>query len=193
MGDAVGAPGVGSARGAATGAATGARRRRRVVVPLLGLALVAGTAACGGGGEEEDYCAAFLERREELSDLSAQQAEAAKTGGTVDVLTPTLTAFEDLRSAAPEDLQDEWDTLVFAYRDLAEAVEDSGVDPAEFRVGEVPEGLALEDRRVLVRVASKLGAPRVVEAANGVEGYSAQVCEETDEGSDDEAEPAEAP
>ena len=188
----MGEPGAGTARGAATGTATGARIRRRVVVPLLAMVLAAGTAACGGG-EEEDYCAAFLDRREELSDLAAQQAEAAKTGGTVDVLTPTLAAFEDLRSAAPDDLQDEWDTLVFAYRDLAEAVEDSGVDPAEFRVGEVPEGLAPADRRVLARVASKLGAPRVVEAANGIAGYSAQVCEETDEGSDEEAEPTEEP
>ena len=71
---------------------------------------------------------------------------------------------------------------MFAYRDLAEAVESSGVDPAEFRVGEVPEGLAPADRKALARVASKLGAPRVVEAANGIEGYSAQVCEETDDG-----------
>lgn len=172
---------------------SGARSRRRVVVPLVALALLAGTAACGGGGEEEDYCAAFLDRREELSDLAAQQAEAARTGGTVDVLTPTLAAFEDLRASAPADLQDEWDTLVFAYRDLAEAVEDSGVDPAEFRVGEVPEGLAPADRRVLARVASKLGASRVVEAANGIEGYSAQVCEETDEGADEEGEPTEEP
>ena len=57
------------------------RRRRRVVVPLLALALAAGTAACGGG-EEEDYCTAFLDRREELSDLatrvSAARAEAAQ-------------------------------------------------------------------------------------------------------------------
>ncbi len=168
------------------------RRGRRVVVPLLVLALTASTAACGAG-EEEDYCAAFLERRQELSDLAGQQAEAAASGGSVDVLTPTLSAFEELRALAPADLQDEWDTLVFAYRDLAEAVETSGVDPAEFRVGEVPEGLAPADRRALARVASKLGAPRVVGAADGIEGYSAQVCEETEDGSDEEGGPTEEP
>ena len=75
----------------------------------------------------------------------------------------------------------------FAYRDLAEAVEASGVDPSEFQVGEVPDGLEPADRRTLSRVASKLGATRVVEAANGIEGYSAQVCEE------DGAEPTEQP
>lgn len=189
----MGESGVSTASWPARAAATGARHRRRVVVLLLALALAAGTAACGGGGEEEDYCAAFLDRREELSDLAGQQAEAAKTGGDVDVLTPTLAAFEDLRAVAPADLQDEWDTLVFAYRDLAEAVEASGADPAEFRVGEVPEGLAPADRKALGRVASKLGAARVVEAANGIEGYSAQVCEEADEGADEEAEPTEEP
>ncbi len=192
MGEPVAESGVSTASWPAGADATEARHRRRVVVPLLALALAAGTAACGGS-EEEDYCAAFLDRREELSDLAGQQAEAARTGGDVDVLTPTLAAFEDLRAVAPADLQDEWDTLVFAYRDLAEAVEASGADPAEFRVGEVPEGLAPADRKALARVASKLGAPRVVEAANGIEGYSAQVCEETDEGSDETAEPTEEP
>ncbi len=155
--------------------------------------LLAGTAACsGGGGDEEDYCASFLDRRQELSDLATRQSEAAKDGEGVDVLSPTLAAFEDLRSRAPTELRDEWDTLVFAYRDLAEAVESSGLDPVEFQVGEVPEGLAPADRKVLSRVASKLGAPRVVEAASGIEGYSAQVCEDGGDGGDEGA-PTEEP
>lgn len=152
---------------------------------VLAALLLAATAACGGDGEQEDYCASFLERRQELSDLTARQSEAAKDGEGVDVLSPTLAAFEDLRSQAPTELRDEWDTLVFAYRDLAEAVESSGLDPVEFQVGEVPEGLAPADRKVLSRVASKLGAPRVVEAASGIEGYSAQVCEDGGDGGED--------
>jgi hypothetical protein len=152
--------------------------RRRVAVPLLALVLAATAAGCGGDSAEETYCATFLDRRQELSDLAGQQAEAAKTGEGVDVLSPTLTAFEELRGEAPEELRDEWDTLVFAYRDLADAVESSGLEPAEFQVGEVPEGLDPADRKALSRVASKLGSTRVVEAATGIEGYAAQVCEE---------------
>ncbi len=159
---------------------------------VLAVALLGATSACGGGEDQEGYCTSFLDRRQELSDLTARQSEASKDGEGVDVLTPTLAAFEELRSASPAELRDEWDTLVFAYRDLAEAVDDSGLDPVEFRVGEVPEGLAPADRKVLSRVASKLGAPRVVEAAAGIEGYSAQVCEVSEDGGDESA-PTEEP
>jgi hypothetical protein len=163
--------------------------RLRLALPVLPVLLLAATAGCGGSDEQADYCTSFLDTRQELSDLASRQSEAAKDGEGLDVLSPTLAAFEELRSASPSELRDEWDTLVFAYRDLAQAVETSGVDPVEFRVGEVPEGLAPEDRKALSRVASKLGSPRVVEAANGIEGYSAQVCEVDDSGDEPTDEP----
>jgi hypothetical protein len=142
------------------------------------VALASGLAACGS--EEEDYCETFLDSRQRLSDLAGEQAEAAQQGsGGVDVVTPTLEAFEELRSLAPEELQDEWDTLVFAYRDLAGALESAGVDPADFQAGEPPDDLPPDVRRELARVAGKVSSPRVVEAANGVEGHAAQVCEDT--------------
>lgn len=133
----------------------------------------------GCADDQDDYCGAFLDSREELSELATRQA-ASK--GSVDVLTPSVAAFEDLRDRAPAELRDEWDTVVFAYEDLADAVRRTGVDPGEFVVGEVPEGLTATDRRALARVAGKLGSPRVVEAVSGIEAYSAQVCEEEPSG-----------
>jgi hypothetical protein len=139
--------------------------------------MAAGLTACSS--PEDDYCEAFLENRQQLAELAAQQAEASRGGGPgVDLLTPTLRSFEELRLLAPEELRDEWDTLVFAYRDLADAVERTGVDPAEFRVGERPEDVTPRARRELARVAGKLETPLVVEAASGIEGHAAQVCEE---------------
>jgi hypothetical protein len=152
------------------------RGTQRLGGALLAVTLVVGLAACSDS--EGDYCEAFLDSRQELSDLTAQQAEAGKSGQGVDVLTPTLQSFEELRELSPDELRDEWDTLVFAYRDLADAVERTGTDPADFQVGESPEGVSPEARQELARVAGKLDAPRVVEAASGVEVHAAQVCEE---------------
>lgn len=148
------------------------------------MVLAWGVAGCSD--PEEDYCQTFIDSRQRLSDLAGEQAEAAQQGAAgVDVVTPTLEAFEELRALAPDELQDEWDTLVFAYRDLAEALEEAGVDPADFRDGEPPDDLAPAVRRELARVAGKISSPRVVEAANGIEGHASQVCEDpaTDESS----------
>jgi hypothetical protein len=150
---------------------------QRLVAALTTMVLASGLAACGS--EEDDYCEAFLDSRQRLSDLAGEQSEAAQQGRAgVDVVSPTLEAFEELRRLAPEELQDEWDTLVFAYRDLAAALEAAGVDPADFQDGEPPDDLAPAERRGLARVAGKISSPRVVEAANGVEGHAAQVCED---------------
>lgn len=152
-------------------------RPRRLVTAVTTLVLALGLAACGS--DEDDYCEAFLDSRQRLSDLAGEQSAAAQQGGAgVDVVTPTLASFEELRRLAPEELQDEWDTLVFAYRDLSEALEAAGVDPADFQGGKPPEDLAPAERRALARVAGKVNSPRVVEAANGVEGHAAQVCED---------------
>lgn len=155
-----------------------AERARRTLAGLGAAALLlSGPTACGS--DESDYCAAYVESRQELADLATRQSEAAEQGGDgVDVLTPTLQSFERLREQAPDELRDEWDTLVFAYQDLADAVERTGLDPADFRVGQEPDGLSRRERRDLTAVAAELGAPRVVEAANGIEEHAAQVCEE---------------
>jgi hypothetical protein len=152
-------------------------RPRRAAAVLVVAFLASGVAACSD--PQDDYCETFLDSRQRLSDLAGQQAEAAQQGSEgVDVVTPTLQSFEELRTLAPDELQDEWDTLVFAYRDLAEALESAGVDPADFQDGQPPEDLPPDVRRELARVAGKLDSPRVVEAANGVEGHAAQVCED---------------
>jgi hypothetical protein len=142
------------------------RRLPRVVgVTVLGAALV------GGCGEDDGYCAALEEEQEVLVDLAGRPTEA---GG--DVLTPTLAAFERLRAEAPEVLADEYDTVVFAYRALAEAVEDAGLAPEDVRPGERPEGLRRAEARRLAAVAHTLATDRVRDAAAGIETHARDAC-----------------
>ena len=125
----------------------------------------------GCSSQEEDYCEVLAEEKQTLTDL-AEEAPAAET----DVLTPTLASFERLRDAAPDELADEWDTVVFAYQALADAVAEAGVDPAGYRPGSRPPGLSKAEARALAAVASKLASTRVSEAGAGIEEHANEVC-----------------
>lgn len=137
-------------------------RRRTAVVALV---LLGGLTGCSGG-DEKDYCAAWAEERVALAELDA--------GG--DLVTPVLSSYERLREVAPEDLADEYSTLVIAYQALADAIDEAGVDPADYDVDRRPDGVTPAEARQLAAVASKLDAPRVRQAAAGIEDHADQVC-----------------
>ncbi len=142
------------------------RRTAAAGAVLTLLALLTGCA-----DEREEYCEALAEEKATLNEL----AESSADGG--DVLTPTLESFEELRAVAPEELQDEWETLVVAYEAVVDAVEEAGIDPAEYRPDELPEGVSEAESERLAAVASKLLSPRVREATAGIEQHGREVCD----------------
>lgn len=142
------------------------RRTAAAGAVLTVLALLTGCA-----DEREEYCEALAEEKATLNEL----AESSADGG--DVLTPTLESFEELRAVAPEELQDEWETLVVAYEAVVDAVEEAGIDPAEYRPDELPEGVSEAESERLAAVASKLLSPRVREATAGIEQHGREVCD----------------
>lgn len=148
-------------------------RRTAAAVPVLLLgALLGGCSGGDGGGDGGDYCQTLKDEQQTLTDLSKK---ASPKGGT-DVLTPTLQAFERLKEAAPQELQDEWETLVVAYQALADAVQRAGIDPADYRPDQPPPGLSKEQAAQLAAVADKLSSQRVLEAAQGIEDHAKAVC-----------------
>lgn len=139
---------------------------------VLGVVLALGAlSACSEDPQDGDYCTAFAAEQESLARLA--EADAA----TTDLVTPALAFYQRLGEVAPDDLADEYDTMVVAYRSLAEAIEEAGVDPAAYERGTRPEGVTAEEARQLAAVASKLDAPRVREAATGIQDHADQVCE----------------
>jgi broad specificity phosphatase PhoE len=148
--------------------------RRLAVLTCLAV-LAAPLSACGGGdgtdGADSAYCSTLKDERRTLERLADEAAQPGK-----DVLTPTLQALARLRKAAPEDLQDEWDTLYYAWSAMVDAVRRAGVDPADYRPGQTPDGVSAADSRRLAEVASQLSSGRVVDASRGVEDQARQVC-----------------
>lgn len=150
-----------------------ARLRRTAVVLAALLALMTLLSDCGGAPEDQ-YCSAVRAEKPTLDRLAQESKKA-----NADVVTPTLEAFERLQKQAPPELSDEYQTVVFAYKDLVEAIHQSGIEPQGYRPGERPAGLSDQEARQLAAVAAKLSSPHVTDAVGGIEQHAKEVCDVT--------------
>lgn len=144
---------------------TGLRRTAAATVLL-----VVGLTGCSD--QQEKYCDALAEEQKTLTELADDAGESG-----ADVLTPTIESFERLRTEAPDEVRDEWETVLAAYESLEDAVQRAGVDPGDYSPDDPPPGLSKAERDRLASVASKLASFRVTEAIAGIEQHGDEVCE----------------
>lgn len=140
-------------------------RPHRAVCLVLGLAL-AGTTGCSD--PTADYCEAVKEHQQELSEIVA--------GGGPAALLEALPIFEDLAEQAPEDIRDEWDTIIDALQALENALEEAGVDPAAYDRENPPPGLSAAERDRIEAAADDVAHPRTSAALAGVDQQARDVC-----------------
>jgi hypothetical protein len=136
---------------------------------VVALAVLTSVAGCGGPEQQRaDYCA----------ELKHEQARFAEMFGDDDpsALLDNLPVLERVADKAPEDLQDEWQTLLNALHGLDDALDDAGVDPEDFRGGRPPAGLSSGERKSVADAADALAAPQVVSSAQGIEQQARDVC-----------------
>ena len=146
---------------------------RRILMAATLAALVGGgLAGCGGSTPEEEYCSALEDARADLVALALTSGEEEG-----DYLEPTLRIFEELRQEATADLRDEWDTVVFAWRDLVEVVEETGVDPTTFDPATKPDDLSQEEFDRIRDVGAELGSERVRDAGRDISSHAQDVCD----------------
>lgn len=141
--------------------------RGSVAVALL----VAVTAACSAADPDEAYCETVREEEKVVADLAG-----GSTDPGADVLTPALESLQRLQADAPDELGDEYSTVVNAYAGLVDAVEQAGLDPADLQGGRLPDDLDPAVRRRVRQTAATVAAPRVLEATLGIEDHALQVC-----------------
>ncbi len=142
----------------------------RPAAALAGVVLL-GAALAGCAGDTESYCSALSEQKEELQRLSEEAGEPGE-----DLMGSSLGVFEELRDEAPDDIVDEWDTFVRAWRGLTEAVDDAGIDVSDFDPENRPDGVGEDEYDAVKQAAGQLRTPRVVEAAAGLEQHALDVC-----------------
>ena len=72
----------------------------RAAVAVLAIALL----ATGCADQQEKYCDAIEDHQQELGEVLGD--------GSPDALLKAVPIFEDLREQAPEDIRDEWKTVI---------------------------------------------------------------------------------
>jgi hypothetical protein len=138
---------------------------RRSAVLLLLLALV----ISGCKDQKEKYCDALKDHREELGSVLGD--------GGPDALLKALPIFRDLADEAPDDIRDEWKTVIDAVEGLEKALEDAGVDPATYDRDHPPADLSQDEKDRIDAAARRLGSEQTITALNGVDQQAKDVCD----------------
>jgi hypothetical protein len=137
---------------------------RRAAAVLLLVALA--TAGCKD--QQEKYCDAVKDHRQELGSVLGD--------GGPDALLKALPIFRDLADQAPEDIRDEWKTVIDAVEGLQHALEDAGVDPSTYDRDHPPEGLSQAEKDDIDAAARELTSEQTVTAFSGVDQQAKDVC-----------------
>ncbi|QZY30522.1 hypothetical protein [Nocardioides coralli] len=149
-------------------------RHRRVVVARAAVAGVLSLGVLGGCSESPedvraDYCEEVEDRQVELSEIMAEDSPAT--------LLRALPVFRDLAAEAPRDIADEWELLIGALDGLDAALNDAGVEPADYDADDPPPGVSEEQQRAIARAADELASGEVAAAYEGVQQQAKDVCQ----------------
>jgi hypothetical protein len=148
------------------------RTPRRVVPLLAGALLAAGLTGCSDG--TGSYCSALGADQKLLAGLSRQSAQPGEAGSRA--LRGSLRVLGGLRDKAPDDIADDWRTLVDALQGLADAVDATGAAPGDFAGGTRPRGVTEGQYQSVVQAATELQSTRVQQAGTSIEQHALDVC-----------------
>lgn len=147
---------------------------QRIVAGVLVAALVAGGAGAGflvlTGDDDpfETYCSEVEDQRGPLGEVLAANGDSG--------LIAALPIFKELKEKSPDDLTDEWSTVIAHIQDLADVLEEAGVDPAAYDRKQLPDGVTDEERKAIDSAATALGSQVMQAAMAGVQQQARDVC-----------------
>ena len=139
---------------------------------LVAAGSLAVTMFAGCASATETYCSTLEDEQQQLKELAEGAGEPND-----DIFRETLSVFDELQSEAPDDIVDEWDTLIFALEGLVGALDDAGLDPADYERGRTPDGVTQEQMAAIQAAAEDLESDEVKEASEGIEQHATDVCQ----------------
>ncbi|CAN5611384.1 hypothetical protein BH10ACT10_BH10ACT10_27580 [soil metagenome] len=136
------------------------------------LLVATGLTGCSGS---KSYCSTIGEDKSRLTTLSADIGKPGRAGA--DALRTTVTVLSDLRDEAPDDISDEWVTLVAALQGLVDAFRASGATPSDFAGGKKPDGVTAGQYDAVQQAVAELQGTRVQQAGKSIEQHAQDVCQ----------------
>jgi hypothetical protein len=141
---------------------------RRLAAAAAGLCLVGLlTSACKS--DTDKYCDEVKAQQKTLTELTANPDP--------DKIFAVLPPYEALAAKAPDDIKDEWATVIDRYQQLRAALSDAGVSPQEYAGNTWRKGLSEEQVNGILRAAAGLVDPATRDALNGVQQQARDVCQ----------------
>jgi hypothetical protein len=142
---------------------------RAVVTVVAGVLFLGGLSGCAS--QTEKYCSTLKDDNKTLEKLASGSDKQ-----TSDQISQSLDIFKDLQGKAPPDVSGEWDTFANAWQDLSDALDTAGVDPSQFKKRAKPAGVSQGQYDAVKRAAEELQSQPVLDAAQGIEQHSRDVC-----------------
>ncbi|WP_183094967.1 hypothetical protein [Nocardioides stalactiti] len=142
-----------------------------------GAALLVLLTGCGGGDDDpyavperfEDYC-------EEVEAQQVLISDALSAGGDTSGLIKALPSFEALAAKSPDDIAEEWETVVDRIHDLVAALDAAGVDPDTYDRKDPPAGLDPDAKDDIDAAATALVSATTASAIADVQQHARDVC-----------------
>ena len=141
---------------------------RRTALAAAGVLVAAGLTGCSHGTEA--YCSTLKDDQKKLAALAEQAGKPGQAGA--DAVARTVS----VRDQAPDDIADEWDTLVEALQGLVDAVKATGHPLGDFAGGAKPDGVTTGQYDAVKQAASELQSTRVQQAGKSIEQHAQDVC-----------------
>jgi hypothetical protein len=135
--------------------------------------LLAATGVTGCSGTKS-YCSSLSDDEAQLTRLATDAGKPGKAGA--EALGETVGVLADLRDEAPDDISDEWVTLVGALQGLVEAFKASGAAPGDFAGGKQPVGVTDGQYDAVQQAVAELQSTRVQQAGKSIEQHAQDVC-----------------
>ena len=142
--------------------------RARPAAGSLAALLLLMTPLTGCASQQEQYCDAVKEHQKSLTEIMSDAGPTA--------LLEALDDFRSLRAEAPSDIGDEWQQVIRSIEALQQALDDAGVDAADFDSGQPPEGVSKQEQEAIARAAEEVGSQRTEVALAGVRQQALDVC-----------------
>jgi hypothetical protein len=144
-----------------------------VAVAALGLCLLT---ACGddkadkAGGSGGDYCADLKTAKKEVDALK---------GGDFSDLQKTTDAMEKLAGEAPDEIKDDWATLLDGFKKLVAALKKAGLsdaDMATLQSGQIPDGVDMDALTGLMDEINSLTTEEFQKAGDDINKHAKDKC-----------------